>query len=146
MYDVILNPPVTDVNPNNGFKVNPAVIFLTDKKVFYGRVHLDITIGEHEYIPDPEDGDISRIPNASGGEDITIKLNVYGSEGGLKFRKGTIRAKILDGELPDQDTIPSIHTLMGNRQFGISAKVFRNNVEVGSGGGTISNQSDIEIY
>lgn len=146
MYDVILKPLATETN-DDGFTLNPTVIMIEKSTpLFYGIMHIDVTIGDDEYIPDPEDQDITRVTHENGDEDITIKLNVYGSEGGVKIRKGTVRAGIMHNETPAENTPAAVQNLIGTRKFNMTAQVYRNNNPVGSGTGTINSNSDIEIY
>lgn len=142
MYDVILDPAINDVN-KDGDTINPAVIYVKSLGKFYGRMHIDIVIGAREYVPSPTDDDITIT-----GNDAVFDLNVYGTPGGAKVEEGTLKYEIMAGEADPGDVLDrdQIQTMIGARQFDMTAKVFKNGQLKSNQTGTISNSSEIEIY
>lgn len=154
MYEIILNPDASERNDNND-TVNPAVLYDTkDNNRYFAFIHVDIYIGEEQYIPSPADGDIVAVNNTTKntpngdkyGEDITFKLKVRGPEGGkLRNVKGTLTYEIMKQEVPGANTIDSVQEMMGGREYNMTVELYRENVKKNNKSGTINNQSNIEI-
>lgn len=146
MYDIILNPKPTDVN-EAGNTLNPLVEYITSRGKFYATIHLDVEIGEEQYIPAPNDENINKENNASGGEDINIDIEILGPEGGEKIRPLTLRAEIMEGEASPGETLDktAVQNLIAARQYNLNITAYFNGNSVGNNSGTASNGSNVEI-
>ncbi|MDT8394367.1 MAG: hypothetical protein RQ761_11005 [Bacteroidales bacterium] len=146
MYDIILNPKATDVN-EEGNTLNPLVEYITSRGKFYATVHLDVKIGEEQYISAPDDEKINTVNNASGGEDISIDIEILGPEGGEKIRPLTLRAEIMEGEASPGQTLDkaAVQNLIAARLYNLNITAYFNGNSVGNKSGTASNSSNVDI-
>lgn len=147
MYDVILIPKTTEVN-EDGNTVNPLVIYITNRGKFYATVHLNVVIGEEQYIPSPNDDEVNTVNNVSGGEDIHIDLEVLGHEGGVQIFPITLKKEIMEGEASPGEALDkqAVRDLIADREYNLNVTAYFEGKAEGNGSGNVSNNSDIEIF
>ena len=131
MYEVRLSP-------------DPSLLYFATSGRIYALISCQVIVNYFEILPAPIEDDITFVANATGGRDYTVNLRMRGTATDAP----TLRQGTFPVELPTLATgldEIGIRTGIDDKHYNFAINIMLDGVIQKTGGGTITNDSDIDI-